>query len=202
MALPTRPLHRKTYTDYNGDWYSDYWSSITVTSELESSGSLPSAGVSTTGTDGISTPTVITETFLTTYTDGGSLIVSTVVSTYTTLAPITSGGQSTSSSSFTSDAASTATNTMSSSSSSPTSTQTPIAQVGAVEQAVCVGNGLDTQSIGLITSLIFSAAIGFIIWVIFYKRAADNPLMRVSYFLSLGFIRNLTAAHPFTIWTS
>lgn len=161
--------------------HSEFWSSSISSISLASQASLSSlstlsqqsiistssGGVSGTITGGIAT---ITSTF----TSDGSTIVSTITST--TLSPTsTSGGDGSQSQSYSGTYSSTSSSFMSSSSLSAAPTPTQF-QVGAADQAVCAGHGLDTQAIGVLTTLIFSAAVGFIIWVCVFTRRPHNTI--------------------------
>ncbi|KIM28865.1 hypothetical protein M408DRAFT_16235 [Serendipita vermifera MAFF 305830] len=186
MGSTWEPLHHQKR-------HSEFWSSSISSLSLASLASLSSLSTQSVGpsnTGDVSTITGGIATITSTYTSDGSTIVSTFTTTSApsntspTSTPDTSGSLSQSNNGPDSLISSLYAPS-SSLSAAPTPTQF---QVGAVDQAVCAGQGLDTQAIGVLTTLIFSAAVGFIIWAIF---AILRPRVRALYgcrewFLSPG----------------
>ncbi|KAG8808160.1 hypothetical protein FRC19_006095, partial [Serendipita sp. 401] len=129
-----------------------------------------------------SSPSLTTAVITTAITTGGSTILTTLTTTATlsystdtvgssgTLFPTLSGNGT----------ISTATSTTSFPTANPSQFQ-----IGAAQQAVCAGHGLDTQAIGALTTLIFSALVGFIIWIAF---AILRPRVRSLYGLREWFL--------------
>ncbi|KAG8822531.1 hypothetical protein FRC17_009553 [Serendipita sp. 399] len=127
------------------------------------------------GSSGSLTTAVITTAIAT----GGSTILTTFTTTATLTDTLGLPGSSISTRSGTGTAL-----PVTSSTSVPTANPSQF-QIGASEQAICAGQGLDTQSIGALSTLIFSAAVGLIIWILF---AFLRPRVRSLYGLREWFL--------------
>ena len=163
--------------------HSEYWASISsvstasVASLSSVAASLSSSMASPTPTGtlggGISSssgqfPAITTQIITSAITTDGSTLLTTFTTTSLLSGP-------TSSPTGTDPLSSTSTGSMSTTlTTSSALAPTPQAQIGAVNQAVCAGQGLDTQAIGVLTTLIFSLAVGLLIWVRGLPRRASN----------------------------
>jgi hypothetical protein len=174
-------------------------SSLYATSQASLSSVSSDSGISTITGGGSNTLTggIATATMTTTFISDGSTIVSTFTTATSLSSSPTSGpGQS---QPYPDTISTSSTLSMSSSSFSPAATQF---QVGASEEAVCAGQGLDTQAIGVLSTLIFSAAIGFIIWVSCLIRRGHNtcPFPRRAAVVPSCFILTLVLNMSFSLY--
>ncbi|CAG7846308.1 SubName: Full=Uncharacterized protein {ECO:0000313/EMBL:CCA69647.1} [Serendipita indica DSM 11827] len=176
----------KRHSEYWESIYSVSTASVASLSSVAASLSSSMASPTPTGTlgGGISSssgqfPAVTTQIITTTLATGGSTLLTTFTTTSLLSEPTSSPTGTTSlSSTFTGSISTTLTT-------SSTAAPTPQAQIGATDQAVCAGQGLDTQAIGVLTTLIFSAAVGLLIWLIF---AILRPRVRSLYGLREWFL--------------